>query len=85
MLDFCTIVDSQNGSLVTINREEVAWRAEAEEKLTDAQGDLETADYQIALLQDGEKEHLDNINKLEKRVKVLEEKQKELQKKNKDL
>ena len=66
-------------------REEVARRAEAEEKLADAQGDLETADYQLVLLQDGEKEHLDNINKLEKRVKELEEKQKELQKKNKDL
>ena len=41
---------------------------------------METADYQIALLQDGEK-YLDNINKLEKKVKELEEKQK----KNKDL
>ena len=66
-------------------REEVARRAEAEEKLADAQGDLETADYQLVLLQDGEKEHLDNINNLEKKVKELEEKQKELQKKNKDL
>jgi len=65
-------------------QEEVARRAEVEEKLADAQGDLETADYQLVLLQDGE-EHLDNINKLEKRVKELEEKQKELQKKNKDL
>ena len=46
---------------------------------------METTEYQISLLEDGEKEHLDNINKLEKRVKELEEKQKELQKKNKDL
>ena len=65
--------------------EEVARRAEAEEKLAHTQGDLEMAEYQIALLEDGEKEHLDNINKLEKRVQELEEKQKELQKKNKDL
>ena len=46
---------------------------------------MEIADYQLVLLQDGEKEHLDNINNLEKKVKELEEKQKELQKKNKDL
>ena len=31
-------------------REEVARRAEAEEKLADAQGDLETVDYQLVLL-----------------------------------
>ena len=66
-------------------REEMDQRADVEEKLADAQGDLETADYQLVLLQDGEKEHLDNINKLEKKVKELEEKEKELQKKNKDL
>ena len=65
-------------------QEEVARRAEVEEKLADAQGDLETADYQLVLLQDGEKEHLDNINNLEEKVKELDEKQ-ELQKKNKDL
>ena len=56
-------------------REEVARRAEAEEKLADALGDLEMADYQITLLQDGEKEHLDNINKLEKKMKELEERE----------
>ena len=48
-------------------QEEIARRAEVEEKLADAQGDLEIADYQLVLLQDGEKENLDNINKLEKR------------------
>jgi septal ring factor EnvC (AmiA/AmiB activator) len=66
-------------------REEVARRAEAEEKLADTQGDMETTEYQISLLEDGEKEHLDNINKLEKKVKELEERERELRKKNKDL
>ena len=51
-------------------REEVTRRAE--DNLTDAQGDLETSDYQMALLQDGEKEHLDNINKLQKKNKDLQ-------------
>ena len=60
-------------------REEVARRAEAEEKLAGAQGDLETVDYQLVLLQDREKEHLDNINKLEKKVKELRKKNKDLQ------
>ena len=55
-------------------REEVVRRAEVEEKLAETLGDLEMAEYQIALLEDGEKEHLDNINNLEKKVKELEEK-----------
>jgi septal ring factor EnvC (AmiA/AmiB activator) len=66
-------------------REEVVRRAEAEEKLADTQGDLKTAENHIALMEEEEGKHLDDIDKLEKKVKEFEKREKELEKKNKDL
>ena len=53
-------------------REEVVRRAEAEEKLTDTQGDLEMAENHIALMEEEEEKHLDDIDRLEKKNKDLQ-------------
>ena len=59
-------------------REELARRAEVEEKLVDTQGDLDLGKNHLDLMQEEEERHLDDIDRLEKKVKELEKENKDL-------
>jgi len=60
-------------------REELARRPEVEEKLVETQGDLDLAKNHLDLMEEEEEKHLNDIDRLEKKVKELKKKNKDLQ------